>query len=136
MSKLFVSGSKSISTLSEDFISALKEVVAEGSEILVGDCYGVDSAVQKLLAEWGYSNVTVYCSGETPRNYFLKEGRIRSCAEAAIGLKGRAYNYVKDIAMCNDCDNAMMFWNGISRGTLQNIRRVREAGKPMTIFRV
>ena len=136
MSKLFVSGSKSISTLSEDFISVLKEAVAEGAEILVGDCYGVDSAVQKLLAELEYSNVTVYCSGEVPRNYFLKEGKIHSCAESAKGLKGRAYNYVKDIAMCNDCDNAMMFWNGISRGTLQNIRRVREAGKPMTIFRV
>ena len=30
MSKLFVSGSKSISTLSEDFISVLKEAVENG----------------------------------------------------------------------------------------------------------
>jgi hypothetical protein len=83
--KVFVSGSKSISALSIEFLEHLSHAVQERSEILVGDCYGVDAAVQKHLADINYPNVTVYCSGEKPRNFFLEKGDIHSCIELSKG---------------------------------------------------
>ena len=132
--KLFISGSKSISVLPDDAKQALDEYMANGTEILVGDCYGVDAAVQMYLDSKGYSNVTVYCSGETPRNNFVTGAKVRSCAETAKGLIGREFHYVKDIQMANDCDQAIMIWDGKSKGTAENIRRIKEMGIPYRII--
>ena len=132
--KLFVSGSKSISILSDEVKAILDEHIALDTEFLVGDCYGVDAAVQMYLESKGYCNVTIYCSGETPRNNFVMGAKIRSCAEAAKGLTGSAFQYVKDIQMAQDCDTALMIWDGKSKGTAENIRRVKEMGKPYRII--
>ena len=131
--KLFVSGSKSISKLSDAAISLLDDAIKKGMEILVGDCYGVDAAVQKYLDQRNYSNVTVYCSGEKTRNYFLTGARVRSCADLSKGLNGREFNYVKDIQMCGDCDRALMIWDGKSEGTRENIKRMLDLGKPFLV---
>ena len=69
--KLFISGSKSITELPITFKLLLDDYMVESTEFLVGDCYGVDTAAQKYLASKGYSNVTIYCSGEAPRNNFV-----------------------------------------------------------------
>lgn len=131
--KLFVSGSKSISKLSETAIGLLDKAIEKGEEILVGDCYGVDSAVQKYLDQRNYANAIVYCSGEKPRNYFLTGGRVQSCADLSKGLNGREFNYVKDIQMCGDCDRALMIWDGKSEGTRENIKRMLDLGKPFLV---
>ena len=132
--KLFVSGSKSISVLPDEVKAILDEHIALGTEFLVGDCYGIDAAVQKYLDSKGYSNVTVYCSGETPRNNFVTGAKVRSCAEAAKGLTRSAFHYVKDIQMTQDCDQALMVWDGKSKGTAENIRRIKELKKPYRII--
>ena len=131
--KVFISGSKSISALSEEVKSLLDEHIALGTEFLVGDCYGVDAAVQMYLDSKGYRNVTIYCSGETPRNNFAPSAKVRSCAEAAKGLTGSTFQYVKDIQMTQDCDQALMVWDGKSKGTSENIRRIKELKKPYRI---
>ena len=131
--KLFVSGSKSISKLSEAALGLLDDAIKKGMEILVGDCYGVDTAVQKYLDQRNYANVTVYCSGEKPRNYFLTGARVRSCADLSKGLSGREFNYVKDVQMCEDCDRALMIWDGESEGTRENIKRMLDLGKPFLV---
>ena len=132
--KLFVSGSKSITVLSDEVNAILDKYIAMGTEFLVGDCYGVDAAVQMYLDSKGYSNVTVYCSGETPRNNFVTGAKVHSCAKAAKGLTGSTFQYVKDIQMTQDCDQALMIWDGKSKGTGENIRRVKEMGKPYRII--
>ena len=132
--KLFISGSKSISALSDDVKSALDDYMANGTEFLVGDCYGVDAAVQKYLESKGCGKVTIYCSGETPRNNFVTGAQVYSCAEAAKGLTGRAFQYVKDIQMASDCDQALMIWDGKSKGTGENIRRITEMEKPNKVI--
>ena len=86
------------------------------------------------LESKGYCNVTIYCSGETPRNNYVTGAKVRSCAEAAKGLTGSAFQYVKDIQMAQDCDTALMIWDGKSNGTGENIRRVKEMGKPYRII--
>ncbi len=128
-----MSGSKSISKLSEAALGLLDDAVKKGMEILVGDCYGVDSAVQKYLDQRNYANAIVYCSGEKPRNYFLTGGRVQSCADLSKGLNGREFNYVKDIQMCGDCDRALMIWDGKSEGTRENIKRMLDLGKPFLV---
>ena len=132
--KLFISGSKSISVLPDDAKQALDEYMANGTEILVGDCYGVDAAVQKYLESKGYSNVTIYCSGESPRNSFVTGAKVHSCAEAAKGLTGRAFHYVKDIQMATDCDFALVIWDGKSKGTENNIKRIMNLDKKHNFF--
>ena len=132
--KLFISGSKSISVLSDELMSLLDSYIATGVEFLIGDCYGVDAAVQMYLDSKGYRNVTIYCSGETPRNNFVTGAKVCSCAEAAKGLTGREFHYVKDIQMANDCDQALMIWDGKSKGTAENIRRIKELKKPYRII--
>lgn len=132
--KVFISGSKSISALPEEVKSLLDSYIDTGAEILVGDCYGVDAAVQKYLESKGCGKVTIYCSGETPRNNFVTGAKVSSCAEAAKGLTGSAFQYVKDIQMAQDCDTALMIWDGKSNGTGENIRRVKEMGKPYRLI--
>lgn len=125
--KVFISGSKSISKLTDEMLAALDKIIQDGDTILVGDCYGADLAVQKYLLEKGYTNVIVYCSGEQPRHHFV--GTVHSCAKEAAGLKGRAFQYVKDEAMSNDCDEAYGFWDGNSLGTIENAKRVQAQWK-------
>lgn len=132
--KIFISGSKSISKLPELAKIFIDQFIENNDEILVGDCYGVDAVVQKYLDSKGYSNVTIYCSSETPRNNFVTRAKVCSCAEAAKGLAGSAFHYVKDIQMAQDCDTALMIWDGKSKGTGENIRRVKEMGKPYRII--
>ena len=130
----FISGSKSISKLPDLAKILIEQFVKNNDEILIGDCYGVDVAVQKYLESKGYCNVTIYCSGESPRNNFVTGAKVRSCAEVAKGLKGSAFHYVKDIQMACDCDQALMIWDGKSKGTGENIRRIKEMGKPYSII--
>ena len=133
--KIFISGSKSISKLPDLAIVFIDQFIENNDEILVGDCYGIDAVVQKYLESKGFSNVTVYCSGITPRNNFVTNAKVRSCAENAKGLSGNAFHYVKDIQMANDCDQALMIWDGKSKGTAENIRRMKEMGKPFIVIR-
>lgn len=133
--KIFISGSKSISMLPELAKTFIDQFIENGDEILIGDCYGVDAVVQKYLEAKGFSNVTVYCSGVTPRNIFTSFAKIHSCTEAAKGLTESAFHYVKDIQMAQDCDTALMIWDGKSKGTAENLKRIKEMGKPFVVIR-
>lgn len=133
--KIFISGSKSISKLPELAKAFIDQFIENGDEILIGDCYGVDAVVQKYLESKGYSNVTIYCSGVTPRNNFVSAAKIHSCTETAKGLTGSEFQYVKDIQMSNDCDQAIMIWDGISKGTAENLKRIKEMAKPFVVIR-
>lgn len=49
--KVFISGSKSISKLTNKMLEVLDKIMQDGDTILVGDCYGADLAVQKTRYE-------------------------------------------------------------------------------------
>lgn len=49
--KVFISGSKSISKLTNKMLAVLDKIIQDGDTILVGDCYGADLAVQKTRNE-------------------------------------------------------------------------------------
>ena len=133
--KIFISGSKSISTLPELAKTFIDQFIENNDEILIGDCYGIDAVVQKYIESKRYSNITIYCSGVTLRNNFTSFAKIYSCAEAAKDLTGSNFHYVKDIQMAIDCDQALMIWDGKSKGTAENLQRIKEMGKPFAVIR-
>ncbi|MBO4827983.1 MAG: hypothetical protein J5534_00850 [Fibrobacter sp.] len=133
--KIFISGSKSISKLPDLAKEFINQFIENNDEILIGDCYGVDAVIQKYLESKGFNSVTIYCSGVTPRNNFTSSAKIHSCAEAAKGLSGNAFHYVKDIQMANDCDQALMIWDGKSKGTAENVKRIKGMNKPFVVIR-
>jgi adenine-specific DNA-methyltransferase len=133
--KIFISGSKSISKLPELAKAFIDQFIENGDEILIGDCYGVDAVVQKYLEAKEFNNTTIYCSGITPRNNFVSAAKIHSCTKAAKDLTSSEFQYVKDIQMANDCDQALMIWDGKSKGTTENLKRIKEMGKPFVLIR-
>ena len=68
------------------------------------------------------------------RNNFTTGESAHSCTENAVGLTGSEFHYVKEIQMAKDCDQAIMIWDGKSKGTGENIRRIKELKKPYRII--
>ena len=131
--KIFISGSSKIKKLTQEMKDCLDAVIKQpNSEVIVGDCYGVDILAQKYLKEHGYDNVTVYCSQETPRRTVYD--KFISMYEQAKNMQGEDFYQVKDKEMCNACDTAIAFWNGTSYGVKCNIERIQQMNKPLTII--
>ena len=131
--KIFISGSSKIKKLTQEMKDCLDAVIKQpNSEVIVGDCYGVDILAQKYLKEHGYDNVTVYCSQETPRRTVYD--KFISMYEQDKNLQGEDFYQVKDKEMCNACDTAIAFWNGTSYGVKCNIERIQQMNKPLTII--
>ena len=129
--KIFIGGSKTIKELSPCMTKELDRVCREGYEVLVGDCGGVDRLVQEYLHEQGYTNVTVYVSGDRVRN---NVGTYPVRHINAEGMSGFEFYRQKDIAMANDADCALMFWNGKSKGTRCNTEDMERQGKPVAVI--
>jgi adenine-specific DNA-methyltransferase len=119
MTKVLISGSMSIKykDLPSEVFASLDRIMAQGFEILIGDAPGVDSGIQWYLQSRNYTKVTVYYSIEgnrtKPRNNWGFE---------TVGIVGSYGD--RDKAMCEIADYGLAIWNGHSRGTAGNIRRV------------
>ena len=129
--KVFVGGSKNIGVLPERALRKIDEYVDGDGHILVGDCHGVDLAVQKHLSERGAKNVTVYCSGQKPR---FNVGGWSVVALGNAELSGYAFYALKDARMVRDADCGLMVWNGATRGTARNIQELKKLNKPVEII--
>lgn len=120
---VFVSGSLSITELSDFAKAHIRSVVTSRMKVLIGDAYGADKAIQQeLYKKYDYPFVTVYASNGKARNNV--GNRKVKAVDVPSGIYGRAYYEQKDIAMSRDCDFGFMLWDGKSKGTLNNIRRL------------
>ena len=130
--KVFLSGSKTVKSLPEKLTALLDDYCQQNCEFLIGDCAGADILMQKYLHEKGYTNVTVYVSGERIRH------KIAAFSDKHISVagsvKGFAFYRQKDIAMVNDCDTAIMLWDGKTRGTCCNIIDMQRLNKQYTVI--
>ena len=129
--KVFISGSKTINCLSDEVKKFLQDCAENGDEFIVGDCSGVDKAAQDFFAESGVKKVTVYCSGKRPRN---NVGGWEVVALGVKDLKGYEFYRAKDIKMAEDCDFAIVVWDGKTRGTKNNIEEMQKLKKIVKIF--
>ena len=116
--KIFIGGSKMLKALSPCMTKALDIVCEKGYEVLIGDCFGADRLVQEYLAERGYKQVIVFASGGRVRN---NVGDYPIAFVPAEGLTGFDFYRAKDKAMAYAADHALMFWDGVSKGTKCNI---------------
>jgi hypothetical protein len=115
--------------LYEDFLTLLKLSVEPETKIVIGDAWGADTILQRLLLELGVKSVVIYHVGDKPRNNVGNW----SCMK----IEG---NYTKrDIEMCLVADSGIFLWDGFSKGTLRNIEQLKKklgSEDLVTIWRV
>ena len=130
---VFLGGSQTCTSLPEEVRSRLSCRMKGGVSFLIGDCKGADQLMQKYLHEKGYEDVTVYVSGDEVRH---NEGawKVIHCASSARPNSYEFYS-AKDIRMAEAANEAFMLWDGESHGTRENIIRMRQLGKAVTVYR-
>lgn len=126
-STVFIGGSRHVSRLSNEIKDRLDNIVKSSHHVIVGDANGADKAVQKHLSAAGYAKVTVFCSGDQPRNN-VGQWRTQNVA-APKSAKGFQFYAAKDREMAREADFGLMIWDGKSPGTVLNIMRLVGAGK-------
>ena len=131
--KVFLGGSQTYAFLPDEGKARLDAWMSNNALFLVGDCEGADQLMQLYLHEKGYRNVFVYVSGDEIRH---NEGgwEVVHCHAAAAPHSYEFYK-VKDTAMADLADTALMLWDGESPGTRENIIEMRQKGKTVTILR-
>ena len=133
MSKVFFGGSRSLSALDSAVRTRLRNVIAQGHAVLIGDANGVDRAVQSFFADQGYRKVVVYCMEGECRN------NVGNWPIEAVSSGGRkkdfAYFALKDARMSHEAEYGFMIWDGKSKGTLNNVLTLTEQGKPVLVYR-
>ena len=130
--KVFIGGSRRISRLSSEVQRRLDELIANDSQIVVGDANGVDKSVQQYLHEKGYREVEVFCSGARCRN---NVGNWPT-RQVAVTSSKRDFDFyaTKDLRMSEECSSGLMIWDGESAGTLMNVLRLVKQNKSALIF--
>ena len=136
--KVFFSGSREVLYLPEEAKKLLSEFMKEGHEILVGDAKGVDSLVQEYCSKNNYFKVTVYSIYEKPRFLASEKFNVKhiKLPDYYRGATERERQTVKDATATSDCDFAVAIWNGKSKGTLENIKRLEKYKKKYYLIKV
>ena len=132
--KIFIAGAKSIKEINDDIKHKLLSISDKHYDVLVGDCSGVDTAIQKFFLTHQYSQITVFASNGKARNN-LGNWPINSVT-VKEGVKGFDFYRQKDIVMAKEADFGFMIWDGKSKGTLNNIIELVKQGKHVLIYLV
>lgn len=130
--KVFIGGARCIDHLMPQAQEKMFSIYQKRFDVLVGDCYGIDTCVQKFYADLGYDRVTVYASNGKARNN-LGHWRVKTI-NVCGNVNGFRFYKQKDIAMANDADYGMMVWDGMSRGTMSNIVTMSKLKKTVLVF--
>lgn len=132
MTTVFLSGSRKLGRLNDDVRARIHNMIERGFDIVVGDANGADKAFQRYLANRGYRNVRVFCSGRVCRNN-VGGWEVREVA-ADPKLRGRAFHTVKDKEMAAAADYGFVLWDGKSAGSLENMRELSRRGKKTVVY--
>lgn len=132
MTTVFIAGSISISHLHEKVQERINNIVSSDLNVVVGDADGADTSIQECLRAYHASKVTVYCTGEMPRNNVADwpVHHVHSKARA----KSRAFFTAKDVEMAKNSDFGLMVWDCKSTGTLSNVIELLKAKKKSVVF--
>lgn len=134
--KVVISGSRSIQVLPKEAINSLDKIIELGFHILIGDAPGVDCLVQQYLKSKNYNKVIIYFVGQKPRNnagFQCHKLSGHAFGEYATRMgKGSAYS-ARDNFMCSQADYGLAIWDGVSKGTAQNIKRVPNKTKVIQV---
>lgn len=132
MTTVFIAGSITIKHLDPKVQVRLMNIIEMGHEVIVGDADGVDTSIQRFLLENGATRVTVYCTGDRPRNNLA--GWPTHCVTTYHSPGSRAYFTAKDIAMAEAAKVGLMIWDAKSTGTLSNVTELLMRRKNALVF--
>ena len=132
METVFISGSIAISRLDPRVKERISKAVDAGLFIAVGDADGADTSIQQHLASIDAKRVTVYCSGDRPRNNLGDWTVEHIYPEASPGTRG--YFTAKDLKMAAAANYGLMIWDTKSTGTLSNVIELLKANKKSVVF--
>lgn len=136
--KVFISGSKETVRyyrvrMPYPIREKLDEFMEDDTEIIIGDCMGIDADVQRYLNDNGYRNVTVYVAGRN-RPARNNEGKWEEKHFDASYFNGYSMRVEKDIHLAEDADVGFAVWNEESKGTFVNLVCLLAQGKPCEVF--
>lgn len=129
---IFIAGSIAISRLHAIVRDRIVGAVDRDMAVVVGDADGADTAIQRVLFERRAESVTVYCSGDQPRNNIGNWPVEHIYPDAPAGT--RRWFTAKDLAMADAADYGLMIWDTRSTGTLSNVIELLSADKKSVIF--
>lgn len=132
MTTVFIAGSISISRLHEKVADRINKIVSSDFNVVVGDADGADTSIQECLQRYRAGKVTVYCTGDSPRNNVAEWPVHRVVSKAKAGT--RAYFTAKDLEMARDSDYGLMVWDCKSTGTLSNVIELLRGKKKSVVF--
>lgn len=132
MTTVFIAGSISISRLHEKVADRINKIVSSDFNVVVGDADGADTSIQECLKLYQAEKVTVYCTGDSPRNNVAEWPVHRVVSKAKAGT--RAYFTAKDLEMARDSDYGLMVWDCKSTGTLSNVIELLKERKKSVVF--
>lgn len=132
--KVFISGSISISKLSDDVRESIDKIILNNLHILIGDADGIDTMVQKYCATMNYFNVTVYSIFPFPRFSASKQFNYERVNVSEEIKKERERQQHKDNVMTINSDYSFIIWDGKSKGSYNNIIRAIENNKKVKVY--
>lgn len=132
MTTVFIAGSISISRLHEKVADRINKIVSSDFNVVVGDADGADTSIQECLQRYQAQKVTVYCTGDSPRNNVAEWPVHRVVSKAKAGT--RAYFTAKDLEMARHSDYGLMVWDCKSTGTLSNVIELLREKKKSVVF--
>lgn len=132
MTTVFISGSIKVKSLDDKFIERLDNIISSGHDVVIGDAGGVDKAAQQYLESRNARSITVYCSGDNPRNNVGQWPVVR--VEAPQKANSRAFFTAKDLKMAEESDFGLMIWDAKSTGTLSNVIELLKKGKKSVVY--
>jgi hypothetical protein len=130
--RVFIAGSIRLKHLAPHVMDRIDNIVAQNFQIAVGDADGIDASVQEYLFSRGATTVTVFCSGERPRNNVGAWPVQQVKTSQAKG--SRAFFAAKDIRMAEVADVGLMIWDAGSTGTLSNVLELLARNKKSVVF--
>ncbi|WP_299534416.1 hypothetical protein [uncultured Herbaspirillum sp.] len=132
MTTVFIAGSISIRHLHPKVQERIMNIVRQEFDVVVGDADGADKAIQHFLHAMAYRRVTVFCSGQVPRNN-IGQWPVHHI-HTTLRPGTRAFFTAKDIAMADIADSGLMIWDAKSTGTLGNVIELLNRQKYSWVF--
>lgn len=132
MMSVFIGGSRRLGRVNAEIAVRLDNIIQKGLRVIVGDANGFDRAAQQYFADHGYRSVVVYCTNGQCRNNVGNWPK--QAVEFRGGSGGIEFYTAKDDAMLRDATFGLFAWDGKSKGTLRNIRKMAEQGKPSAVY--
>lgn len=122
---VYITGSHQIVNLDAAIKQKLDSIMAKHGKIILGDCYGLDLAIQNYLCSKGYKDVAVFYPNTAPCY------NVGGWPEVRISGYSRTD---KQKAMTQFATVCFAIWDGKSRGTARHIARARYMGRDVVVI--